>query len=64
MHKIFNIVRAIVQEVGWSDGNEDVLPGEGRERRRGGERERERGGEERVISSPTVIIYKTYQCNG
>ena len=59
MHKIFNIVRAIVQEVGWSDGNEDVLPGGGRER----ERERERG-EDRVISSPTVIIYKTYQCNG
>ena len=43
MHKIFNIVRAIVQEVGWSDGNEDMLPGEGRKREREGEREGRRG---------------------
>ena len=41
MHKIFNIVRTIVQEVGWSDGNEDMLPGERRENGREGEETRE-----------------------
>ena len=54
MHKIFNIVRAIVQEVGWSDGNEDVLPGEGRKRGRGEEGKYEEEGQ-RIISLPTVI---------
>jgi hypothetical protein len=48
MHKISIIIsiRAIVQEVWWSDRNEDMLPGERRKRRRGrgdknGERERD-----------------------